>query len=153
MLTGDRTDVDEAVQEFGYDNLDDFAVELGGQSEYSNVLVQIMSRFGERAALSVTGGGLVSSEYPGVINLPLLSYMIGGISFLGGTSTALALSKGIEDPRMAAIGSLLLATNSYYALQSSIALPNSLTHELCHYLSQDSDRTGLIPIRYKNEEE
>lgn len=153
MLSGQNDSVDEQLKRLGYDSLDQFAVEIGKNASYSDILINFLSKVSNpRIAHSFTGG-LVTSAFPGVINIPLAHTLPASVNIAGAAYSVEQLVTRIDNPATAVMNLLYLAFNSYFGLRPGFIIPNAIIHETCHYLGQDTYHFGLKPVKYSGKSE
>jgi|CXWL01.1.fsa_nt_gi hypothetical protein len=153
MLTGQNDSVNEQLRGLGYDSLDNFAIEMGKSAGYSDVLMDFLGKVGNPRVMYSFAGGLVTSAFPGVINVPLAHTLPASVNMAGIGYNIEQLTTRMDNPAIAGMNLLLLAFNSYWALRPGFAIPNAVIHETCHYLGQDTSHFGLRPVKYSGRNE
>jgi hypothetical protein len=153
MLTGQNNSVNEQLKGLGYDGLDQFAVEMGKSSGYSDVLMDFLGKVGNPRVMYSFAGGLVTSAFPGVINVPLAHTLPASVNMAGAGYNVEQLVTRMDNPAIAEVNLLLLAFNGYWMLRPGFAIPNAVIHETCHYLGQDTSHFGLRPVKYGGKSE
>lgn len=148
MFSGDTKDVSALLSYLGWGTLNQVASQLGQFDSYGPHTSatrdsQPPHPFTVRAVSSLFISGSITARFPGVINLPLLSTTLTtGLFSMAATISGVGLAHQPELP----MALLLLSTNLYSffnILRPMARFPHILTHEYLHYLSQDTNRTGL----------
>lgn len=153
MLTADPTKVNQSIAAMGYSDIDALAIKMGEQSEYLYVGGKLMARlFGERIAW-LGAGGMMSTAYPGVINILPMHTLAGGVSAFAtvlGTKTLMDLDK-IKNPVDALLLLGLTGLEAYltYNLNPLGSIPCEILHEIVHYLGSSMTHAGLRKVAYK----
>lgn len=133
MLSGDNLITERALYKNYYIDLNRIAILLGERiplpkhDHFSNSLQ----------------GGLVHAGHPGVINIPLGHEIAQTAAALEALEYAAFGKNHIRRVGALALGAVLGTTSD------NLGIPHYMVHEICHYMSQDSNRVGLIPYRIK----
>jgi hypothetical protein len=154
MLSGERTIIDAELNKIGIHDLDELAIRFGEKLSYGGQKLDIYP-YGEKEprikkALDLTKNNLrsfisgmsSSNLHPGVIEVRMAPYI------MHLSAIFMVLNRIPIDTIFAPISALLLYGVSRETLHNATRTPRNLIHEMCHYISSDTDHYGLRPSEH-----
>lgn len=146
MLTGKHTEVDRIVTQYGYDDMDRFALDIGRQNKYSTREIDFFQKLGGEEFARSLGGNTVPWQYPGVINLSLLHALVIPATFFA-SNKAVEIMSNRPAASVDYLGMLAMG-GAWSLVYEGSTMTDTVVHEACHYLGNNIDHRGLFPTKY-----
>lgn len=148
-FTGNLDQLNQIIATYGYKDIHEFAVHLGGDHAYSNKsekqVYNIVKESNLRARIMGILSNYTSPDYPGIISISSFASLAPLVTSLNLIPNVLYLVKDIPK------GNLVMAMQSLFTIMSpgiasliSATSIHSVIHETLHYLSHDTKHMGLM---------
>lgn len=148
-LSGNTALTDNCLHEFGLENLESFACQLGKSKQYAPLEANLFKLLDKSVRIkSSLSGGFIHNSFPGVIFIPQVANLL----YVANLGLAIKymqdLPQNLQHPVSAALNLGIVGLTGYLGLKAGTILPHLFTHELFHYYSSDIDHWGLKKVNY-----